>query len=121
MPVRRCILMGRSPRTLRHYPRRLGAKLLQIRTALGLSQNGMLERLSSPEGLLGTSISAYERGAREPPLLVLLKYARAANVTVEALINDDLELPERLPAKSKSEGTKRKQPARGGTKGQARS
>src|SRR5918998_4869053 len=107
MPFRRCVLMGRSPRTLRHYPRRLGAKLLQIRTALGLSQNGMLERLGSPEGLLGTSISAYERGVREPPLVILLKYARAANVAVEALIDDDLDLPVKLPAAPKSDGTRR--------------
>lgn len=113
--------MGRLPRTLRHYPRRLGAKLLQIRTALGLSQNGILERLGSPEGLLGTSISAYERGAREPPLIVLLKYARAVNVAVEALIDDDLELPKRLPVQSGHKGAKRKRPARAGTKSQARS
>ena len=113
--------MGRSPRTLRHYPRRLGAKLLQIRTALGLSQNGMLERLGSPEGLLGTSISAYERGAREPPLVILLKYARAANVAVEALIDDELDLPEKLPARSKSEGAKRTRPARARAKKQGRS
>lgn len=113
--------MGRSPRTLRHYPRRLGAKLLQIRMALGLSQNGMLERLGSPEGLLGTSISAYERGLRDPPLVILLKYARIANVAVEALIDDDLDLPEKLPARSKNEGSKRKRPARAGTKRRARS
>jgi transcriptional regulator with XRE-family HTH domain len=116
MPVRRYVLMGRSPRTLRHYPRRLGAKLLQIRTALGLSQNDMLERLGSPEGLLGTSISAYERGLREPPLVVLLKYARAANLAVEALIDDDLDLPEKLPAKSKSKRARKKRPVRVGTK-----
>jgi transcriptional regulator with XRE-family HTH domain len=116
MPVRRCVLMGRSPRTLRHYPRRLGTKLLRIRTALGLSQNGMLERLGSPEGLLGTSISAYERGVREPPLVVLLKYARAVNIAVDALIDDDLDLPEKLPAKSKSERARRKRPAHPGTK-----
>lgn len=108
--------MGRSPRTLRHYPHRLGTKLLQIRAALGLSQNGMLERLGSPEGLLGTSISTYERGLREPPLVILLKYSRIANVAVEALIDDDLDLPENLPAKSKSEGTKRRRPARAGVK-----
>jgi transcriptional regulator with XRE-family HTH domain len=92
---------------------------LQIRTALDLSQNGMLERLGSPEGLLGTSISAYERGVREPPLGVLLTYARAANVAVEALIDDDLDLPERLPSRSKSDGTKRRRPARAGIKKQA--
>ena len=105
--------MGRSPRTLRHYPRRLGEKLLHIRSSLGLSQNGMLERLGAPEGILGTSISAYERGAREPPLLVLLEYARAANVLVESLIDDDLDLPYKLPAKLKSEGGKRKRPRAG--------
>jgi len=108
--------MGRSPRTLRHYPHRLGAKLLQIRTALNLSQNGMLERLGTPEGLLGTSISAYERGVREPPLVVVLKYARAANIAVEALIDDELDLPANLPTKSKSEGVKRRRPSRAGSK-----
>ncbi len=56
----------------------------------------MLERLGSPEGLLGTSISAYERGTREPPLLILLKYARMAGVNVEELIDDDLDLPAKL-------------------------
>jgi hypothetical protein len=38
------------------------------------------------------------------------------DVAVEALIDDDLDLPEKLPAKSKSEGTKRRRPARAGVK-----
>lgn len=88
--------MGRASRQARHYPKRLGEKLLHIRTHLNLSQTGMLERLGSPEGLLGTSISAYERGTREPPLLILLKYARMAGVNVEELIDDDLDLPAKL-------------------------
>ena len=88
--------MGRSSRRSRHYPKRLGEKLLQIRTALNLSQTAMLERLGSPEGLLGTSISAYERGVREPPLLVLLTYARIAGVTVDVLIDDELDLPAKI-------------------------
>lgn len=90
--------MGRSSRRSRHYPKRIGEKLLQIRTALNLPQTAMLERLGSPEGLLGTSISAYERGVREPPLLVLLTYARIAGVTVDVLIDDDLDLPVKLPS-----------------------
>jgi len=88
--------MGRSSRRARHYPKRLGEKLLQIRTTLNLSQTAMLELLGSPEGLLGTSISAYERGVREPPLLVLLTYARIAGVSVDVLIDDELNLPVKL-------------------------
>jgi hypothetical protein len=49
--------------------------------------------------LYPASISQYETGTREPPLLVLLQYARVACVPVEALIDDDLGLPEPLPAK----------------------
>jgi transcriptional regulator with XRE-family HTH domain len=89
--------MGRASRQERHYPKRLSEKLLQIRTALGLSQNGMLWRLGSPEGLLGTSISGYERGVREPPLTILLEYARVAGVCVDVLIDDAVALPSKLP------------------------
>lgn len=96
--------MGRASRQARHYPQRLGEKLLQIRTSLNLSQVGMLERLGSPDGLLGTSISGYERGVREPALLILLKYARMIGVSVDVLIDDELNLPAKLLARSKSEG-----------------
>jgi transcriptional regulator with XRE-family HTH domain len=68
---------------------RLAEKLLQIRNSLGLSQNQLIAVLDS---LMRYEdyISAYERGVREPPLPVLLEYARAANVYVDALINDAL-------------------------------
>jgi transcriptional regulator with XRE-family HTH domain len=82
-------------------PKCLPEKLLQIRLALGLSQNGMLRRLNSPDRLLQTSISGYERGVREPPLLVLLEYARVAGVCMDVLVDDALELPEKLPGSSK--------------------
>jgi transcriptional regulator with XRE-family HTH domain len=81
----------------------LGSKLLQISKALGLSQNELIRFFGFQELVQGT-ISAYESGNREPSLLVLLAYARAANVAVEALIDDDLDLPEKLPAHPKSEG-----------------
>ena len=98
--------MGRVARRKRHYPKRLGEKLLRIRTALELSQNGMLRLLGEPVGLLGTSISGYERGVREPPLLILLKYARIAGVCVDVLIDDEAELPTKLPNIPKHEGRK---------------
>jgi len=93
-------------------PKRLAEKLLQIRESLGLSQNGMLKRLGHPERLLQTSISGYERGAREPSLLVLLEYARVAGVYMDVLVDDELDLPEKLPAHPKSEGIKRKRLSR---------
>jgi transcriptional regulator with XRE-family HTH domain len=93
--------MGRASRTTRHYPKRLGEKLLQIRKALGLSQNEMIRRLGSPAGLLGTSISGYERGVRDPPLLILLAYARIAGIYVDSLIDDRVEITAKLRRISK--------------------
>ncbi len=91
-------LMGRA---VQAKPKRLGEKLLQIRVAMGLSQNGMLRRLNSPDRLLQTSISGYERQVREPPLLVLLEYARVAGVCMAVLVDDKIDLPNKIPANSK--------------------
>lgn len=95
--------MGRASRP---KPIRLGEKLLRIRRALGISQDRMVEHLSASDTLTSASISAYELGQREPPLAVLLEYARIANVYLDALADDELNLPERLPARRKSEGLK---------------
>jgi transcriptional regulator with XRE-family HTH domain len=97
--------MGRMPRP---KPARLAEKLLRIRQALGLSQNGMLTRLGLDEKLFRSAISGYELGTREPPLPVLLEYARAAGVWLDVLIDDELDMPERLPTSTKSEGIRRK-------------
>lgn len=96
--------MGRSSRP---RPTRLAEKLLQIRTALRLSQNGMIRRMGLTDDLLREEVSLFEHAVRVPPLPVLLEYARAANVYVDALIDDAVDLPEHLPAKSKTEGVKR--------------
>ena len=82
-------------------PKRLSEKLLRIRQTLGLSQNEMLRVLGSPDRLLQTSISGYERGTREPSLLVLLEYARAAGICMDVLVDDNLNLPAKLPSNSK--------------------
>lgn len=97
--------MGQASRP---RPTRLAEKLLGIRQELQISQNEIISRLGISGELTQARISAYERGVREPPLLVLLKYARIANVSVEALIDDELDLPEKLPSHPKSEGIKRK-------------
>ena len=86
--------MGKYPRRKQE---RLSEKLLEIRLTLGLSQNEMLRRLGLENELGRTNISNYELGQREPPLFVLLAYAKAAGVCADALIDDGLELPKKLP------------------------
>ena len=89
---------------VRRMPRRLAAKLRRIRDALGLSQTEMLKRLGAEELITYHRISDYERGVNEPPLEVLLSYARLAGVCVDVLIDDKLDLPAKLPAKAKHKG-----------------
>jgi len=79
-------------------PTRLAAKLRQIRLRLALSQNEMVRRMRLQGRVLREEISDFERGKRQPPLLVLLQYARAANVHVDDLIDDNVKLPAKLPA-----------------------
>lgn len=90
--------MGRHPR---RKQKRLAEKLQQIRLSLGLSQNEMLRRLGAEEDLYRTNISNYELGDREPPLYILLSYARIAGVCLDTLVDDELDLPTNLPAKPK--------------------
>lgn len=92
----------------RRKPARLAEKLLSIRFGLDLSQNGMSRRMGFAEDLSQAEISMFERGVRVPPLPVLLEYARAANVYVDVLIDDSLDLPTRLPSSAKHEGIKRR-------------
>lgn len=72
---------------------------------LGLSQDGMLIRLGfQHSSVKRNSISGYELGDREPPLLVLYAYAKAANVYLEVLIDDEIDLPDIIPTPEKSLG-----------------
>lgn len=90
--------MGRYSRK---KPDRLAEKLLQIRLALGLSQNELIRRLGLEDEITQSRISGYELGTREPSLSTLLKYARVAGVCVDVLIDDKLKLPAKLPSKPK--------------------
>ncbi len=86
---------------------RMGEKLLTVRKALGLSQNGILRRLGLADELTQAEWSAYERGVRNPSLPVLLIISELAGVWMDVLINDNLDLPDTIPASPKSEGIKR--------------
>ena len=90
--------MGRRPR---HKPERLAEKLRQIRETFALSQNAMIRHMGAEELMAQNTISEFELGKREPPLLVLLKYAEVAGICLDVLANDDLDLPAKLPAKPK--------------------
>lgn len=90
--------MGRGTR---EKPERLGEKLTQVRCALGLSQNEILSRMGLAEKLARDDISKYERGVREPSLIVMLRYAQLAGICLDMLVNDELDLPAKLPAKPK--------------------
>lgn len=92
----------------RPRPARLAEKLLQIRVALGLSQSEIWRRLGIEDLVDYTTISKYELDKNEPSLIVLLQYARLANVYMEALVDDSLDLPDKLPSPTKSEGVRRK-------------
>ncbi len=86
--------MGTAART---KPKRLAAKLLQIRVGLELTQEELIVRLDCERELARSNITGFEQGLREPSLLILLRYARLANVPTDVLIDDDLELPTKLP------------------------
>ena len=90
--------MGRAAR-LRSA--RLAEKLRAIRSALGLSQNELIRRLELEDVIYQSNVSGYESGEREPPLPILLSYARLAGVCMDRLVDDNLDLPAKLPAKPK--------------------
>jgi transcriptional regulator with XRE-family HTH domain len=77
-------------------PERLPDKLRRIRLALGLSQTEMLKRLGYEGRIAYHRISNYELGTGEPPLPVLLAYAKLARVSTDVLIDDSLDLPAKL-------------------------
>ncbi len=75
-------------------PKRLAEKLRQIRTNLGLTQQGMAKAIERHgvkvyRGYIGN----YETGYSIPSLLVLRAYAKIARVSTDQIIDDELELP----------------------------
>ncbi len=95
---------------------RLAEKLLNIRTSFDLSQAQMVELLKSQElpeplRLYAGNISRFEQSLREPPLIVLLAYARAANISIDLLIDARLDLPQKLTANASLTKTQKSRPA----------
>jgi transcriptional regulator with XRE-family HTH domain len=73
----------------RPVPKKLAKKLAQIRANLGLSQTEMVKALNyKASPLYPAQISQPETGRREPPLMVLLAYAKLAGISTDVLIDD---------------------------------
>ena len=89
----------------RKNPAKLAEKLKKIRRALHLSQRDLIKHLNAKDELLQTHISAFENkdSNRAPSYAVLLKYARAVDISTDLLIDDELDLPDNLGKKSRKE------------------
>jgi transcriptional regulator with XRE-family HTH domain len=61
-------------------------------------------------------ISEFERGKREPSLLFLLAVTQLANLPMELLVDDEVDLPEKLPARSRIVTIKTEPPSHTGSK-----
>jgi len=96
----------------RPRPERLAEKLREIRLSLRLSQTQLLKQLEMQERLHYGRISEYESGKREPTLMTILQYARAAGVHIEDIVDDELDLPAKLPGNVRYRGLKRKPASR---------
>ena len=92
----------------RKSPKRLPAKLRLIREALNYTQEEMVKRLGLEGKVPRSYLSRFENGAREPPLEILLRYSEIAGVWINALVDDGVDLPEKLPRGKMHEGVKRK-------------
>lgn len=89
--------MGRKERI---KPERLAEKLVTIRTKLHLTSEELIEKLNCPKvTLYRATIWEFEKGRREPPSLILLAYARLVGMSVDYLIDDDIDLPDQLSIK----------------------
>lgn len=85
--------MGRAKRL---RVKRLPEKLLQLRNDLNLSQNELIKELGLEDVIYQSNVSGYESGEREPPLPIVLAYARLAGISTDFLIDDELELPKKI-------------------------
>jgi transcriptional regulator with XRE-family HTH domain len=84
----------------RFLPQKLG----HIRAILDLTQEQLLKELGLEKQFKKTSVSSWElpsnhKRNREPPYVFVLRLARYLNICPAVLMDDDLELPEALPAK----------------------
>jgi len=86
----------------------LPAKLRHIRESLGYTQEEMIKRLGLEGKVPRSYLSRFETGEREPSLDVLLRYSEIARVWINALVDDEVDLPRKIPCAGMHGGVKRK-------------
>lgn len=84
--------MGVRRKTPTHLPRKLRA----IRDYLGLSQSQLVRYLGLESEYDRSHIARFENGLREPPLYVVLRYARSVKISTDVLIDDKMDLPKKI-------------------------
>jgi transcriptional regulator with XRE-family HTH domain len=81
----------------RRRPERLGTKLRSIRDSLGKTQEEMVKHLIAfgADPTIHTGyIADYEKnGTREPSLFTLLAYSKLSGISINDLVDDEVELP----------------------------
>lgn len=78
-------------------PKKLAGKLLAIREHLDYTGLQIAEKLSDDDVIVQrTDIPRFEKGIREPSLIILLRYAKLVNISTDILIDDEQELPASL-------------------------
>jgi transcriptional regulator with XRE-family HTH domain len=90
---------GRRPR-----PMRLQEKVCEIRKKLAITQEEIAKSLiknGAEETTHSGYVADFETGKRAPSLLSVLAYARLIGVCTDVLLDDEMDLPEKLPSKPK--------------------
>ena len=86
----------------RPQPKHLAKKLKAIREELGIGQLEMSKRLSKFGPTVdGAAVSKFERGEREPNLLVIVAYCKVAEIPADCLIDDAWSVKDLLWAMKK--------------------
>jgi transcriptional regulator with XRE-family HTH domain len=99
--------MGTSRRP---RPARLATKLRLIRMSMDITQAEMFKRLGDTGTRLYVGhIDDYEKDRRVPTLQVVLAYARVAGISMEAIVDDALDLPDRIAPMRGAKGSKKRQ------------
>lgn len=93
--------MGRGRRA---RPKKLQEKVCEIRRKLAITQDEMAARLvqyGAEETTHSGYVADFETGKRAPSLLGVLAYAKLIGVCTDVLLDDQMDLPEKLPSKAK--------------------